>query len=59
MASANKKISTVDRPPLELYLVRLSPTCRAVWLYLLQVREYTVLTSMRDHTNGVRRKRVV
>ena len=28
-----------SKPPIELYLVRLSPTCRIVWLYMLQVGE--------------------
>ena len=26
-----------SKPPIELYLVRLSPPCRIVWLYMLQV----------------------
>lgn len=28
-----------DKGPMELYLIRISPPCRAVWLYLLQVSQ--------------------
>ena len=36
------KVETEEtsKPPIELYLVRLSPPCRSVWLYMLQVCIY-------------------
>ena len=33
-----KGVKGVHRRPLELYLIRIYPACRAVWFYLLQVR---------------------
>ena len=37
-AAQDKDVKTWrERRVLELYVVRISPPCRAVWLYLLQV----------------------
>jgi hypothetical protein len=32
-----KKMNGFHKGPMELYLVRISPACRAVWLYIIQV----------------------
>ena len=36
-AVLNRGMNGFHRRPVELYLVRLNPACRAVWLYMLQV----------------------
>lgn len=35
----SSKKNGFHKGPMELYLVRISPACRAVWLYVIQVND--------------------